>query len=252
MVAQAQVLAWAGKPRASEALYASALARSPDRTDALAGRARAVAWGGDLDRAEQLWRRALDRHPDDPELLIGLAQTLFWKGQPGLAEAYAARARAVAPGDRTARDLERVVRAALRPEVATTVDGATDSDQNDFVAQEGTITSSLGSDLRGTLRVGWRYATDRSSNGTSYGAAGSVIAALGKGAVLRAGLGVRRIDPESNPSRPPLTGQLGLWLRPGRYVAVRVGYTRSAFDETAALMGQDLTIDAVDLSFDVS
>src|SRR2546427_10896247 len=45
MVAQAQVLAWAGKTRASEALYDSALARSPDRTDALAGRARAVAWG---------------------------------------------------------------------------------------------------------------------------------------------------------------------------------------------------------------
>src|SRR3989441_7094453 len=110
MVAQAQVLAWAGKTRASEALYDSALARSPDRTDALAGRARAVAWGGDLDRAEQLWRAALTRHPDDAELLIGLAQTLYWKGQPGLAEAYAARARALAPEDRVARDLERAVR----------------------------------------------------------------------------------------------------------------------------------------------
>src|SRR2546422_5275070 len=33
--------------------------------------------------------------------LIGLAQTLYWKGQPGLAEAYAARARALAPEDRS-------------------------------------------------------------------------------------------------------------------------------------------------------
>jgi len=252
MVSHAQVLAWAGRTAASEALYDSVLVRFPDRADALAGRARAIAWSGDLDRAEELWRKALERHADNPELLMGLAQTLYWKGQPGLAETYAARARAVAPEDRTVRDLERVVRAALRPEVSTSVDGATDSDRNDFVAQEGTITSSLGSDLRGTLRAAWRYATDRSSNGTSYGAAGSVIAALGKGAVLRAGLGVRRIDPESNPSRTPLTGELGLGLRPGRYVAVRVGYTRSAFDETAALMGQDLTINAVDLSFDVS
>ena len=252
MASHAQVLAWAGKTATSEALYDSVLVRFPDRADALAGRARAIAWSGDLDRAEELWRKALERHADNPELLIGLAQTLYWKGQPGLAETYAARARAVAPEDRMARDLERVVRAALRPEVSTSVDGATDSDRNDLVAQEGTITSSLGSNLRGTLRAGWRYATDRSTHGTSYGAAGSVIAALGKGAVLRAGLGVRRIDPESTPSRTPLTGELGLGLRPGRYAAVSVGYARSAFDETAALMGQDLTIDAVDLSFDVS
>ncbi len=252
MVSHAQVLAWAGQTVASEALYDSVLVRFPDRADALAGRARVIAWGGDLDRAEELWRRALERHADNPELLIGLAQTLYWKGQPRLAETYAARARAVAPGDRAARDLERVVRAALRPDVSTSVDGATDSDQNEFVAQEGTVTSSLGSAVRGTLRAGWRYATDRLRNGTSYGAAGSVIAALGKGAVLRAGLGVRRIDPESNPSGTPLTGELGLALRPGRYAAVSVGYTRSAFDETAALMGQGLTIDAVDFSFDLS
>src|SRR2546422_10843212 len=123
MVSQAQVLAWAGKTAASEALYDSVIVRFPDRADALAGRARAIAWSGDLDRAEELWRRALERHSDNPELLIGLAQTLYWKGQPGLAETYAARARAVAPEDRMARDLERVVRAALRPEVSTSVDG---------------------------------------------------------------------------------------------------------------------------------
>src|SRR5881296_139186 len=144
MVAHARVLSWAGKTTASEALYDSVLVRAPDRTDALAGRARAVAWGGDLDRAEQLWRGALARHPDDAELLIGLAQTLYWKGQPGLAEAYAARASAVAPEGRTAGDLERAVRAALRPEVATNADGAADSDHNDFVAQEATVTGSLG------------------------------------------------------------------------------------------------------------
>src|SRR2546426_9467185 len=134
--------------------------RFPDRADALAGRARAIAWGGDLDRAEGLWRTALERHPDDPELLVGLAQTLYWKGQADLAAVYATRARAVAPDDRTAGDLARGLRAALRPEIATNVDGAGDSDHNDFVAQEATVTASLGSDLRGTLRAGWRHATD--------------------------------------------------------------------------------------------
>lgn len=252
MVTQAQVFAWAGRTAPSEALYDSVLARFPERVDALAGRARAVAWSGALDRAERLWRDALTRHPDSAELLIGIAQTLYWNGQPALAESYAAHARAVAPGDRTARDLERLVRASLRPEIATSVDGASDSDDNQFVAQEGTVTGSLGADYRGTLRVGWRRATDPLLRGTSYGGGGTVIAALGKGAVVRAGLGVRRIDPDSGPSRAPLTAELGFGLRPGRYATVSVGYSRSPFDETARLMRRDLILDAVDVSFDVS
>lgn len=252
MVTNAQVLAWAGQTAASAVLYDSVLARSPDRSDALAGRARAIAWSGDLDRAEELWRRALERHPDDAELLIGLAQTLFWKGQPGLAEAYAARARAVAPEDRMARDLARAVRAALRPEIATNVDGASDSDNNDFVAQEGTVTTSLSSNLRGTLHAGWRHATDPLRRGSSYGGGGYAVGALGNGAVLRAGLGARRINPDSGPSRTTLTAELGLGLRPARYAAVSVGYSRSPFDETARLMRQDLMVDGVDLSCDIS
>jgi tetratricopeptide (TPR) repeat protein len=252
MVSQAQVLAWAGRTRASEALYDSVLRISPGRADALAGRARAVAWSGDLDRAEQLWRAALAQHPDDAELLVGLAQTLAWNGQPALAETYAARARAVAPGDRTARDLERAVRAALRPELATTGDGAGDSDHNDFVAQEATLTASLGTELRGTLHAGWRYATDPTRHGTSYGGGGYLIAALGKGAVLRAGLGVRRVAPGDSAARTTLTAQLGVGIRPARYAALSVAYARTSFDETARLMAQDLMLDAVDLAFDVS
>src|SRR2546425_5317142 len=221
MVGQAQVLAWAGRNRASEALYDSVLARAPGRVDALAGRARAVAWSGDLDKAEQLWRAALGAHPDAAELLIGLAQTLYWKGQPGLAEAYAARARAAAPEDRTARDLERAVRAALRPEVATTADGAGDSDHNDFVAQEASFTGSLGGELRGTLHAGWRRATDLAGDGTSFGAGGYAIAALGGGAGLRAGLGARRGEAQVRLAREPLTAELGIGLPPSRHPPAR-------------------------------
>jgi tetratricopeptide (TPR) repeat protein len=258
MVSQAQALAWAGKGRASEALYDSVLARSPARADALAGRARTVAWNGDLDRAERLWRAALLRYPDAAELLIGLAQTLYWRGRPELAETYAARARAVAPDDRTARDLERVVRAALRPEIASTVDGGSDSDDNSFVAQDGMVTSSLSGALRGTLRAAWRRATDPQRRGVSYGGRGFVIAALGKGAVLRAGLGVRRVESDTGiahtplPAHTPLTAELGLGLRLARYSSMSVGYSRAPFDETARLMGQDLMLDAVDVGVDLS
>ena len=258
MVSHAQVLAWAGRTTASEALYDSVLTRFPDRADALAGRARTMAWSGDLDRAEQLWRTALERHPEDPQLLIGLAQTLYWKGQPELAESYAIHARALAPEDRTARDLERDLRAALRPEVATSVDGSTDSDMNDVITQDGTVTTSLTEAVRGTLRAGWRHATDPRLSGKSFGAAGVLIAALGHGAVARAGLGARHIEgalwtlPDSAFSRTTLTAELGVGVHPARYATVAVGYSHTPFDETAGLMRRDLTIDAVDLSFDVS
>lgn len=258
MLSHAQVLAWAGRTRESEALYDSVLARFPDRTDALAGRARVTAWGGDLDSAEHLWRTALERHPDAAELLIGLAQTLSWKGQPELAESYAVRARALAPDDRTARDLERELRAALRPEVSTSVDGSTDSDMNDVVTQEGTVTTSLSSSVRGTLHAGWRHATDPLLSGKSYGGGGILIAALGRGTVVRAGLGARRVEgaawvPAGGAfSSTALTAELGLGFHPARYAAFSVGYNRAPFDETAGLMSRNLTIDAVDVSFDVS
>ena len=252
MVDQARVLAWAGRTQASEALYDSVLARSPGRTDALAGRARAVAWRGDLARAERLWREALTLHPDDAELLIGLAQTLYWKGQPGLAEAYAARARALAPGDRAALELQRALRAALRPELVTSSDGAGDSDDNAFVALDGSYTTSLGSDVRGTLAAGWRHATDPFRAGASYGARGVAVAALGRGAVLRAGAGVRRLEPEGGAATTPLTAELGLGIRPGRYAAAGIGYSRTAFDETALLIDSGFVIDAVDATLDVS
>ena len=252
MVAQARVLAWADRAGAAGALYDSVLARSPDRADALAGRARTVAWSGDLDRAERLWREALARHADEPELLIGLAQTLYWKGQPALAEAYAARARALAPQDRTVLELERELRAAVRPQVRTSVDGAGDSDGNTFVAQEAYYEASLSTAVRGTLRAGWRHASFGTTAGASYGVGGQVSAPLGAKAAVQAGLGVRRLDPEGGRGTTPLTAALGLRLRPGRYVAAGIGYSRAPFDETAALIARGLVVDALDGSVDVS
>ena len=252
MVAQARVLAWAGRNGASELLYDSVLARAPGRSDALAGRARAVAWAGDLERAERLWREALDAHPDDAEIVIGLAQTLFWMGKPDLAESYAARARQLAPDDRAARDLLSLVRAALRPEIATSSNYAHDSDHNAFFAQDGSVATSLGRDLRGTLQSGWRRATDPARAGASYGANGYVVAPLGHGTVLRAGLGVRRLEPEGGVAHTPLTAQLGLGFRPARFASLSVSYSRTPFDETALLIERGYNVNGVDVSFDVT
>jgi len=252
MVAHARVLAWSGQNSRSELLYDSVLVRVHGRSDALAGRARAVAWAGDLERAEGLWREALDAHPTDAEIVIGLAQTLFWMGKAELAESYAARARQLAPDDRAARDLLSVVRAALRPEVATAGNYAHDSDNNAFFAQDGSFATSLGRELRGTLQVGWRRATDPIRAGSSYGAGGYVIAPLGRGTVLRAGLGVRRLEPEGGIARTPLTAQLGLGFRPARFASLSVAYSRAPFDETALLIERGYNVNGVDLSFDVT
>ncbi len=252
MVAQAQVLAWADRTAAATALYDSVLARSPERTDALAGRARTVAWSGDLARAEHLWRDALAQHSDVPELLIGLAQTLSWEGQPALGEAYAARARQLAPQDRTALELERDLRAAIRPEVRTTFDGATDSDNNAFVAQDASYTAPMSAAVRGTLRAGWRRASLDPITGSSYGAAGQAAATLRGNVVVQAGVGVRRLAPDSGPGATPLTLALGLRLRPARYIAAGIGYSRAPFDETALLIRRGYMIDAVDASVEIS
>lgn len=173
MVDEARTDAWAGRNAAGLALYDSVLARDPARADALAGRARAVAWSGDLERAEALWRDALAAHPDDAEILIGLAQTLYWKGQAALAETYVARARAQAPTDRAALELERQLAVELRPDVRTTLNGAGDSDGNDFWGQDASFTGSLDA-ARGTLQAGWRRATIATRAAASYGAGGGL------------------------------------------------------------------------------
>lgn len=251
MVDQARTYAWAGRNAAALALYDSVLASDPNRADALAGRARAVAWSGDLARAEALWRDALAAHPDDPEILIGLAQTLYWNGQAALAETYVAKARAHAPADRAALELERQLAAELRPDVRTSFSGAFDSDHNGFIGQEAYVTGSLGA-ARGTLQAGWRRATVSSRSAASYGAGGYAVAPLGHGAVLRAGAGVRRLAPENTAATTPVTAQLGLGIRPAPFVSAGVAYSRSAFDETVVLIDSGIVVDAVDLSLDLA
>jgi len=251
MVDQARTYAWAGQNAAALALYDSVLAHDPARADALAGRARAVAWSGDLERAAALWRDALAAHPDDPEILIGLAQTLYWNGQAALAETYVAKARAHAPADRAALELERQLAAELRPELHTTFNGADDSDNNGFLGQEAYFTGSLGA-ARGTLQAGWRRATVAARSAASYGAGGYANVPLGHGAVLRAGAGFRRLAPESTAATTPVTVQLGLGIRPAPFVSASLGYSRSAFDETVVLIDSGIVVRAVDLSLDLA
>ncbi|HWZ27925.1 MAG TPA: tetratricopeptide repeat protein [Gemmatimonadales bacterium] len=250
MVAQARVLSWAGRTTSAVALYDTALTQDTTRVDALAGRAQSVAWAGDLDRAEGLWRSALATHPDDATLLVGLAQTLFWKGEPGLARSYVDRARAVAPGDASARDLERILRAAVRPDFGTSFTGAGDSDNETFYYQDIWLSAPVLRDVRGTLTAGWRRATAVDTTNSSYGLSGLLVTTLAPRLGGRIGLGVRQLE-STHGNHTPLTAQLGLSWQPAPFAALGLGYSRASFDETKMLIDSGFTIDNLDFSFDL-
>lgn len=250
MVAQARVLSWAGRTAAAVALYDTALTQDTGRVDALAGRAQSVAWAGDLERAEGLWRSALAAHPDDASLLVGLAQTLYWKGEPGLARTYVDRARAVAPGDAAARDLERVLRAAVRPDVGTSFTGAGDSDHETFYFQDLWISGPVLKDVRGTLTGGWRRAGISDTSNSSYGVSGLLATTLAPRLGARFGLGVRHLQSRMG-NHTPMTAQLGVSWQPAPFAALGLGYSRASFDETRTLIDSGFTIDNLDFSFDL-
>jgi hypothetical protein len=86
----------------------------------------------------------------------------------------------------------------------------------------------------------------------SYGFGGYAIAPLGRGAVLRGGLGVRRLEPEAGVKTSPLTAQAGVGVRPSRFASVSIAYSRTPFDETALLIERGYVVDGVDLSFDIA
>lgn len=250
--AHARVLSWDGQYPAAIALYDSVLAAAPDRADALAGRARTVAWSGDLGRAEQLWQAALALHPNDPEIQVGMAQTLLWRGQPALAEGYAARARLLAPEDRTARDLLDLIRAALAPELAANSDYSQDSDRNGLFTQRASYSLSLGAGRRGTLYGTWRRATDPLRSGASYAFGGRIAAPLGGQVVARAALGGHVLSPDSAGPYTAFTPQLGVSMRFSRSTALSVAWQRSFFDETALLLRRHLPLSAVDLDLELA
>jgi tetratricopeptide (TPR) repeat protein len=253
MVAQARVLSWAGREQDAEALYDSVLAVVPNRVDALAGRARTIAWGGDLVRAERLWREALQAHPEEPEILVGLAQTLYWKGSPTLAEAYVARAVELTPDDQTARELYQLVRAEHRPVISVSTDGANDIEHNSTVVVTGSFAASLRDDLRGTLQGTWRRNGDVAGRtDRSEGLDGWLVRQLQGGASLRAGAGLRRLDPDSGPTRTLAAAQLGAAVHPAPFAVVHLGYSHYAFDETTELIRRGYAWDELEANLELS
>ena len=252
MIAHARVLSWSGQLKWAAALYDSVLAIDSTRTDAIAGHARMVAWAGDLNRAERLWRAALARYPDDPEILVGLGQTLEWQGEPDLAELYVARARQLAPTDREARDLLSQVRAERRPLLRVTSDAANDIEHNSFVAFTGSVTALLKPSLQGALRTSWRANSDPGATSHSSGADAWLVRSFLPRLTVRAGGGVRVLNPDVGASKSFATVQLGVGVHPKNFLSIGLSYNRYPFDETRLLIDNGFVWDEVSLDVDAS
>src|SRR5207237_4794411 len=104
----------------------------------------------------------------------------------------------------------------------------------------------------GPRGAGWGRGAVGGVGGARYGAGGQLSAPLGANAAVQAGLGVRRLEPDLGRATTPLTAALGLRFRPSRDVAAGVGYSRSPFDDTAALIDSGFVVDALDWSVDIS
>lgn len=124
----ARALGYAGRLEEAEVLYTE-LARTGN-ADATKGLARVIGWRGEIGRSERIWRRVLITDPSDAEARTGLAQTLSWQGRPLDAQAELQAVLRASPGYADAQALLQKVQADLRPSVATTFIGTSDSDKN--------------------------------------------------------------------------------------------------------------------------
>ncbi|MBA3467295.1 MAG: tetratricopeptide repeat protein [Gemmatimonadaceae bacterium] len=245
----ARALAWDGRLREAETLYTE-LARTGNR-DATKGLARVIGWRGELERSERMWRRVLVTDPNDAEARTGLAQVLSWQGRQLDAETELQLVLRASPGYGDARSLLRTVQADLRPNVATALIGANDSDRNrvstlhlDYIARP-VWNGSVGA--RYSERWADFAATDSRASAVSLFASWQPRPG---GWIARADAGVSRqsFTRPSSPRRHRTIGNGGIRFVGGLGPGLRVGLgaSRSPFDETALLIANGIVISSVE------
>jgi tetratricopeptide (TPR) repeat protein len=247
---RAQTLAWDNRFKEADRGFAALVRDNPDDLDALAGRAMVAAWQGDLSTAARRYEAALARNPEHLPSLTGMAQVRLWQGRTAESSSYAARARAVAPDDRTAREVEAQVRALVRPRIEAILGWSRDSDKNTLWWQTLGTSLALGPGLRGFASATAAEASDPIRDGTRVG--GEVGVSYSAGSLgLTAAVGARRLNPEGAKSRSLGTWRGGASYRLTPTAGVGVGYAHYSFDETALLLSRDLDVDELSADGDV-
>jgi tetratricopeptide (TPR) repeat protein len=249
LLSRAQTLAWANRFDAADAAYQDMLNRDPQNLDARAGRAQLAAWRGDLSGAIRQYEAILARNPANAEALAGLGQVYLWQGKTAAARERSRRAIAADPANRAARELSLAVEAETRTQSEVTLGWSNDSDDNTSWWQTVAASRRLTDAFRVFGSVGALEVSDPLRNGSRLSAEAGASYGFGNGQVTGA-LGVRRLSPDSAPSRTALTFRTSAGYRITPAIGAGIAFAHYPFDETALLLEQDITIDALDLTLD--
>ena len=205
------------------------------------GRARVRTWRGDLTGARSLYSETLARQPGSGAALAGLAQVDRWEGHERLALQRADSALRLSPDDRDARQLQRELRAALRPQLQFGFGWGKDSDHNETFWENASVAQSVADGVTLTGSVGLFQASDpATSGGRTLGELGVVVVRGRLG--ISAGAGARQLSPDGGTSRSSATwrGTVNWHATPA--LSFGVGAAQVPFDETARLIASDLDV----------
>jgi tetratricopeptide (TPR) repeat protein len=241
---------WDGKLDSALVLIRRAREVEPRDPDLRTTEARILSWDGRTDQAIALYDSVVRDHPRHADALAGLSQVYLWQGKYSQARVYSSRALAADPNGRTARELDRSVRAALRPQMELTLGWSNDSDDNTSWWQTVAGSYLLSDAVRAFGSVGALETSDPLRDATRLMVEGGATYSAGNLSATGA-LGLRHLSPDAGSSRTAGTLRLSGYYRLGS-AGVGLGYAHYPFDETALLIERNLDVDAFDLSGDAT
>ena len=239
---RARALSWSGRLGEADSAYGQMIQRDGSDLDALAGRGQVSLWLGDRAAASHWYGVALAQQPTHVPSLVGMAQVRQAEMRPRDATAYADRAVALAPNDRTAQRTAAEIRAMRRARLEIALGWSRDSDKNILWWQ--TLGTSLvpWAHVRAFGSVGLAEASDPFRTGTRSSMEAGATYDFGR-ATATAALGLRSLAPDSGSNTLLPTWRVAGGYRVSDKATVGAGYARYAFDETALLISRGLYID---------
>jgi tetratricopeptide (TPR) repeat protein len=249
-IGRAQTLAWAGKLKQAASLYGRVIEKDPADRDARLGQAQLSAWSGDLRTAVQRYRSLLEERPRDTDALVGLGYVYYWEGKVGSARREARTALEIDSTHRDARELLHTTEKALRPALEGPAAWSNDSDHNTSFWQTLGVRHPFESGVTVFGSVNALQASDPVLEGSRVGGEGGLSLTMNDFS-FTAAAGVRRIVPEAAEARTAATYGSSFRYRPVPLVGFNLGYSRTPFDETAALMERALDMELLEGGVDL-
>jgi Flp pilus assembly protein TadD len=247
---KAQTLSWAGRLNESEAVYRTMLGRNSSDHEARLGHAQVSGWQGDLSGAEQLYAAILAQKPNDADALAGLGYIYYWEGRVADARKQARAALAADSTHKAGRALHRTIKEATQPTMESTANWGNDSDHNTSFWQTLSASASPGAGVGVFGSVNALETSDPTVSATRVGGEAGLSLALGR-VQLSGAAGARRLVPEVADPRTAATYRGRVGYRPIPGLGLSVGYSRSPFDEIAALIERNLDLELLEGGIDV-